>query len=486
MSRSDKIKNLFKHLQKKYKHVQQTQAKSVLDHLVFAACLENATFDQAGTAFAVLEHHYIDWNEIRVSTAAELAYTFPHLPDPMAAGERVRRALQAVFETTYMYDLEDLRKKSLSQSTEYMESLTVCSRFMINYTIQNALGGHVIPLDESSLKIFRRLDLTQVNEERTKEEVNGLERAIPKNQGAEFTNLLHQFASDHREKEDSKEVIAILKLIDQQSLTRDFTAPVLQTIKPQKPEKPKLMVPPMGGAGTLDDDMDVVDEPVGVQEVEFIPNPITGEESSPFNYDADDDDLDSSVKGKSSKKSKTASKAKSDKSGAKQEVKPAPKSEAKPSKTSPEPQEKKLAVTKPAAEKVAAVKKNDKADKVETAKVVVKPKAEPKSLKQTADKRTDSKVTGTQKSATVKAIKTEKKKVVKSDNAKAKTGAAPKGKPGKQTVGSGKVASAKQKPNVKKSVPANNQTPQKGAKDDKKSDKKEKSLTRELRQKKPK
>ncbi len=353
-NRATKFKSLQKFLQKRYKHAPQTQLRKVLEHLVYAACLENATFEQADNAFSVLEHHYIDWNEIRVSTANELAYTFPHLPDAVAAGDRVRKSLQAVFETTYMFDLEDLKKKSLSQAVEYLESLGVCSRFMIDYTAHNALGGHVIPVDESAMRVFRLLGLAQVSKDNTREEVGGLERAITKHDGHEFASLLHLFAVEFYKGKDLEELQQILKPIDPQAMQRDWTAPVLQITRPARlVEKPKPAIP----LPALDDDLDGGEEADSGGEVDFIPNPITGEESS-FDPDSDDEEGGGGAK-KASSKSKAGAKGtkkeskeapkKSDVKKTPTAEKPVAKSAAKPTKPAeaPAPQPVKTAETKP-------------------------------------------------------------------------------------------------------------------------------------------
>ena len=75
---------------------------------MYAALLENSTFDKADTAYTVLENYYIDWNEIRVCSLRELADTLTDLPHPEAAADRVRKALQGIFEKTYMFELEEL------------------------------------------------------------------------------------------------------------------------------------------------------------------------------------------------------------------------------------------------------------------------------------------------------------------------------------------------------------------------------------------
>jgi endonuclease-3 len=274
ISKTKKIESLSKILQKRCKSLPDPPERTVLSHLIYAALLENTLFEQADSAYTVLENYFIDWNEIRVSTANELADTFPMLPDPVAAGERVRRTLQGVFEKTYMFDLEELRKKgkNLGQAVDFLNSIPACTRFMVDYTTQVAFGGHVIPLDEASLRVFRLLDLTLVNKEGTRENVAGLERAIQKKNGLSFSLQIHHFAAGFYNDPELAELRSILKTIDPEAENRSWTPPVLTLPKPvvKQPVKPAL--PPLAVIpfGTPDDDD--FDEEHGGTEAEFIPD----------------------------------------------------------------------------------------------------------------------------------------------------------------------------------------------------------------------
>ncbi|MDR1962987.1 MAG: hypothetical protein LBQ50_04345, partial [Planctomycetaceae bacterium] len=275
ISKTKKIESLAKILQECHPNLPNPPERPVLAHLIYAALLENTLFELADSAYTVLESYFIDWNEIRVSTFNELADTFPMLPDPQAAGERVRRTLQGVFEKTYMFDLEELRKKgkNLGQAVEFLNSIPSCTRFMVDYTTQVAFGGHVIPLDEASLRIFRLLDLTQVNKEGTREDVAGLERAIPKKNGLEFSLQLHHFAAGYYSDPELTELRTILQSIDSEASIRSWTPPVLTVPKPvtkttTKPELPPL-VTVLPFVAPDDDDFD---EEHGGTEVEFIPD----------------------------------------------------------------------------------------------------------------------------------------------------------------------------------------------------------------------
>ncbi|MDR1290491.1 MAG: hypothetical protein LBK06_04745, partial [Planctomycetaceae bacterium] len=276
ISKTKKIEMLQRALHRRYKWQSELPERTVLEHLVYAALLEDASSECATTAYAMIESYFIDWNEVRVTTTPELAEIITVMPDPTGAADRVRRALRGVFEKTYTLSLEELKKKgkSLSQAIAFLKSLGTLSCFMIDYVIQFALGGHTIPLDESTMRIFRMLDLAHVNKERTEERVPGIERAISKKNGVIFSMELHNFAYLLRTALDSgqetNEYLTVLKNIDSQSLTRDYTPPALTVPKPQKERKllPATVHIPFGVTGDEDD----FDEDHSGAEVDFLPS----------------------------------------------------------------------------------------------------------------------------------------------------------------------------------------------------------------------
>jgi len=272
-NRSDKLKLLVKALQKRYKHFPKPAERNLLECLMFAACLENATFDAAESAYSVLEHHYIDWNELRVSTPQEIADTLPMLPHPLEAGERIKKTLQGVFETTYMFDLEDYRKKTIGQTVEYLDSIPSCTPFMIHYLVQIGLGGHQIPIDEAALRILRRLDLTKVNNGR--EGVSCLERVITKSKSIEFTSLLHLFGVEFFDRQDDQELLALLQSIDKNAAERPWQEPKGVCKKSENRPIPARTSPTRSSGFKpemdLDDDEGELAGPVSKEEsVEFI------------------------------------------------------------------------------------------------------------------------------------------------------------------------------------------------------------------------
>ena len=183
-------------LKQQYTPVVPPNDRPLLEHLLYALVLENAPFDVAEKIYTHLSKHFFDWNEVRVSTVTELAEVAKPLPDPVAAASNIKRVLQAVFESTYSFDLELAKKQNISAAIKQLERLGGATPFSLAYVTQVALGGHAIPLDRGALDVLAVLGIIGESEARSGK-VSGLERVIPKNKGVEFASLLHQVAAEY-------------------------------------------------------------------------------------------------------------------------------------------------------------------------------------------------------------------------------------------------------------------------------------------------
>lgn len=192
-NRTTILNKAHKVLKKHYKPVLPTE-RPVIDHLLFACCLENTPYEPAQAAHESVMQGFFDLNEVRVSTVQELSEVMTKLPNPTAAATNLKRGLQGVFESTYSFDLEWLRKQNQGQAVQKLKKMSSPTPFCLNYVVQAGLEGHAIPIDDGAMKVLVILGLATGNE--PENAVQGLERAIAKNKGAEFSSLLHQLGAD--------------------------------------------------------------------------------------------------------------------------------------------------------------------------------------------------------------------------------------------------------------------------------------------------
>jgi hypothetical protein len=212
-NRTALIVKAHKVLKQHYEAIKPAEDRPLLQHMLFACCLENASYATAEKVYGKLAHNFFDWNEVRVSTVSELAGVMKDLPDATAAANNLKKILQGVFESTYSFDLEQLKKQNIGQGIKRLQSLDGVTPFILAYAVQAALEGHSIPLDKGALELLGILGIASADEVAS-ESVAGLERAIPKNKGIEFGSLLHQLAADYVAAHNSPNVKKIITAIN--------------------------------------------------------------------------------------------------------------------------------------------------------------------------------------------------------------------------------------------------------------------------------
>jgi endonuclease III len=241
-NRSALFAKINKVLRKHYDPVTPPSERTVLEHLLYACVLENAKHDAVDDVFARLQKNYFDWNEIRVTSVPELAEVMSHVPDAVEAAKRMKRALQSVFETHYVFDIDFLKKQGLGKTIDSIEKFSGVTPFVVAYLTQNALSGHSIPISPHALNLLVLLGAVSESDA-AKHRVPGLERAIPKNKGIEFASLLHQFTVDYVANPQSAKVKGIVGEID--PAAKDRLPKKVAHVQPPPAPKKQIPRPPL-------------------------------------------------------------------------------------------------------------------------------------------------------------------------------------------------------------------------------------------------
>jgi len=156
LNRAALIAKAQKVLKHQYEPVKPDFDRPLLQQMLFACCLENAPYSAAEKVYGRLSQNFFDWNEVRVSTVTELAEVMKELPEPATAANNLKRILQGVFESTYSFDLDQLKKQNIGQGIKRLASIEGVTPFVLAYTVQTALAGHSIPLDPGRSSVGQR------------------------------------------------------------------------------------------------------------------------------------------------------------------------------------------------------------------------------------------------------------------------------------------------------------------------------------------
>ncbi len=195
--KSTVCRRLVQALQKLYgKTVPQIQLP-VLETMLFAVCLEDNRWEQAETGLKRLIGSFFDLNEIRVSSVTELERALDGLSHADWKGMRIRAVLRHVFEGTYSFEFEKLRRMTLEQAIKALKKIQELSPFVRDFVLHEILGNHVVYLDQSMLTAARWLGLVPATAD-IAEASEYLKSGVRKSEVSEFCNLLKSLSTDSR------------------------------------------------------------------------------------------------------------------------------------------------------------------------------------------------------------------------------------------------------------------------------------------------
>ncbi len=197
-SKAQFLTDVYTHLKKRYKSKPERDALklTVLEAVIFGICHEDSTRDQANQSLSRFKDDFFDWNEVRVSSLEEIQGVLAELPNAEDRAHRLRRFLRQLFEKTYGFTLEALAKKPLKESMKMLQEYeALTSDYVLATVVQQALGGHAIPVDAPLRRVLERLGVAEKDADiATTRGV--LERAIPKNKASEYIELFEELAHD--------------------------------------------------------------------------------------------------------------------------------------------------------------------------------------------------------------------------------------------------------------------------------------------------
>ncbi len=135
-------------LKKRYKDTLPKTSEPVLETLLYAACLENTTYEVATKTYDSLIASFFDLNEIRVSSITELSKAMGDTNQPEHRALWVRSTLQYVFESNYEYQFEKIRRKTFELASRHLGRITNATSFMQLHTLQQTMSAFVTPMDD--------------------------------------------------------------------------------------------------------------------------------------------------------------------------------------------------------------------------------------------------------------------------------------------------------------------------------------------------
>jgi endonuclease III len=201
-----------KRVKRLFHQLKRTEGKPVIgeptdptDQLVLSLLSVDSTEEQGAKALRKLREAAVDYNEIRVSSPAEVAGIVKDtIPDGARRARVLVQALNSVFRAGNQMSLAVLHDVGLREARQYLEQLDGVDPYTVASVMLWSLGGHAIPVSDRMLELFRGNDL--VDPECGVAEVQSfLERHISAADAKQFCLLIRKYVAQRLRKRSGRD-----------------------------------------------------------------------------------------------------------------------------------------------------------------------------------------------------------------------------------------------------------------------------------------
>ena len=156
-----KLGELMKVFDKAYGKVHVPEGEHPLDLAIYLVLRENWDYRKAMRALHVLQSEYVDWNEVRVTTAGELRGALLPLGDRDldVKIEKLRTLLINLYRERNCAHLNHLREMDGEDQRRFLESLSVLSSAQIQVLIQEVAEGDELQIPQQAIRVLARVGI---------------------------------------------------------------------------------------------------------------------------------------------------------------------------------------------------------------------------------------------------------------------------------------------------------------------------------------
>lgn len=169
----------------------------LLHLFVYSFLLWDATSGQARAAMKRLRDNFVDFNELRVAFADEIAASFgERYPRGYERALRLRSSLHDVFKREHALTLGRLAELSKREARGYLESLDGTPAYVASRVFLLGLGGHAIPVDQRIADLLAEEAVLSDDVTDAETAASWLERHVRAGEAAHAQTILQAWSDD--------------------------------------------------------------------------------------------------------------------------------------------------------------------------------------------------------------------------------------------------------------------------------------------------
>lgn len=169
----------------------------LLHLFVYSFLLWDATSGQARAALKRLRDNFVDFNELRVAFADEIAASFgERYPRGYERALRLRSSLHDIFNREHALTLGRIAELSKREARGYLESLDGTPAYVSSRVFLLGLGGHAIPVDQRIADLLAEEAVLSDDVTDADSAASWLERHVRAGEAAHTATILQAWSDD--------------------------------------------------------------------------------------------------------------------------------------------------------------------------------------------------------------------------------------------------------------------------------------------------
>ncbi|MEM7168270.1 MAG: hypothetical protein AAF581_22680 [Planctomycetota bacterium] len=173
-----KLETIHEKLEEKYGPCDMSDVKNPLDLAIFAYISLNLPLEEAFRAFQAFKANFVDWNEVRISSAREVQDVLRAGDEPLEHALFIKDFLQRVFIDNHHVGLDFLRDRTISEIRTFFRKAGRFPDVGVNLVLIDLKEYAVVPLQASTHACLKKLGGVK-SESPTLQEMKSLSSQIP-------------------------------------------------------------------------------------------------------------------------------------------------------------------------------------------------------------------------------------------------------------------------------------------------------------------
>lgn len=156
---SSKMDELFERLQEEYGVLDLSLVVDNLDVALFGCLVVSLPGQEALKAFRTLKTQFVDWNEVRISSAKEVQEVLREGSEPLELALVIKDFLQLLFTELHHVGLDFLRDKTISDIRSFFKKKTRIEEPVVTLLLERIKDYPAFPLEGGVQQCAEKLGL---------------------------------------------------------------------------------------------------------------------------------------------------------------------------------------------------------------------------------------------------------------------------------------------------------------------------------------